>query len=201
MRAGCLGIFGQCPWRGDLFGFSRIHIHITHLNYQNTNPLLFICQLYSVISASWKIALIFDNDDDDLMIKMHWYMTKICGNLCHISKRRELVPYFGKSLAQVVIRGSHRSWVAYESWHDKCQKIYFWEPSFIYKNLYSDRNSGRVVEKMFNGWGAVRFSGIFQSVGSRRDGRWILTLPPWGASKSVKLLVSRDGWENIWCWG
>ena len=134
-------------------------------------------------------------------IKMHWYMTKICGNLRHISKRRELVPYFGKSLAQVVIRGSHRSWVAYESWHDKCQKIYFWEPSFIYKNLYSDRNSGRVVEKMFNGWGAVRFSGIFQSVGSRRHGRWILTLPPWGALKSGKLQVSMDGWENIWCWG
>ena len=189
--------------RGPFWLFQNTH---THFNYQNTNPLV-NCHWYSGqfwimknCTDIWQWRL-WPDDKRWCMIKMHWYMTKICGNLCHISKRRELVPYFGKSLAQVVIRGSHRSWVAYESWHDKCHKIYFWEHSFIYKNLYSDRNSGQVVEKMFNGWGAVRFSGIFQSVGSRRDGRWILTPPPWGASKSVRLLVSRDGWENIWCWG
>ena len=173
------------------------HLTDSHHNHYGQKPTMVGTCHGGNMLGNRKIALIFDNDDDDLMIKMHWYMTKICGNLCHISKRRELVPYFGKSLAQVVIRGSHRSWVAYESWHDKCHKIYFLEHSLIYENLYSDWNSGWVVEKMFNGWGAVRFSGIFQSVGSRRDGRWILTPPPWGASKSVRLLVSRDGWEIV----
>ena len=123
---------GDAHEEGTFLAFPEYTLH--------TLPIKILIPLSSVSdiqnnSASWKIALIFDNDDDDLMIKMHWYMTKICGNLCHISKRRELVPYFGKSLAQVVIRGSHRSWVAYESWHDKCHKIYFWEHSFIYKKL------------------------------------------------------------------
>ena len=40
------------------------------------------------------------------MVKNALIYDKNCGNLCHISKRRELVPYFGKSLPQLVI-GAH----------------------------------------------------------------------------------------------